>query len=337
MNAPLVSVLMPVYNAGPYLRASLESVLTQTYSNLEIFVIDDGSTDGSMHTISDVGDARIRILRQDNAGKSVALNRALEHIGGAFYAIQDADDQSYPTRIERQVASLLAHPELAAVFSGYDLLIGERRFAPRFRSKAIDECRRDIDAMRMPSHDPTAMFRVSLVRDIRYAEELRVGQGWDYILRVGERHPMMVLGECLYSYRVRMESNTRQDGERRRARVEQVLKRARSRRGIRPEVPSGTQNTNRRRPARHRDREHGLVSHFMESVLDLRATHDYAKAGAVALRCAAFHPLDPYYYKPLAYLVAPRWLIRCHRQRKNRPSANTQCTDTASKSLAVHD
>ena len=76
-NNPLVSVLIPVYNAGEYLRPALKSIIEQTYSNLEIIVIDDGSTDACIDTITDVKDSRIRIVSQENAGKSAALNYGL--------------------------------------------------------------------------------------------------------------------------------------------------------------------------------------------------------------------------------------------------------------------
>ena len=87
---PLVSVLMPVFNAGEYLRPALESVLKQTYSHLEIIIIDDGSTDGCMDSIKDLTDQRLRLCYQPNAGRTSALNRGLEMLSGEFYATQDA-------------------------------------------------------------------------------------------------------------------------------------------------------------------------------------------------------------------------------------------------------
>jgi len=77
ITKPLVSVLISVYNAGEYLRSSVQSILSQSYSNLEILIINDGSTDGCMDSMADLEDSRIRIITQKNAGKAVALNRAL--------------------------------------------------------------------------------------------------------------------------------------------------------------------------------------------------------------------------------------------------------------------
>ena len=128
-NEPLVTVLIPVFNAGPYLRSAVESVLAQTYQNLEVIVIDDGSTDGCIETIKHLQDARIKIVQQANAGKAAAVNRGLELAQGEFFLIQDADDLCYPLRVERQLKRLLAEPALAAVFVGNDIVMGKTRFA----------------------------------------------------------------------------------------------------------------------------------------------------------------------------------------------------------------
>src|SRR5687767_14591739 len=97
---PLVSVIICTYNAGNYLRDAITSILSQTHRNLEVLVVDDGSSDGSAEAAhKTINDERVRWLNQNNAGKPVALNRALNEIRGEFYAIQDADDISHPSRI----------------------------------------------------------------------------------------------------------------------------------------------------------------------------------------------------------------------------------------------
>jgi len=315
MTEPLVSILISVYNAGEYLRPSVQSILSQTYSNLEILIIDDGSTDHCMDTIADLNDPRIRVISQENAGKAAALNRAMDKLTGEFYAIHDADDISYPQRIEHQVEYILEYPELAAVFAGYDIILGDRRIAPRFRFKSIQQCREDIERMLLPAHDPTAMLRVSLVKNIRYDQSLRVGQGWDYILRVGEQYPMIVLNECLYSYRYHDDSNTRQDQVRREKKIRDVVNKACQRRGIDISKVLPLKET----PATkllYRGKEYGIVPHFMESVLDLRCAGRNWQALRTALICLSLHPLDPHYYKPLAYFLAPVSLIRYYRSQK---------------------
>ena len=90
-STPLVSVLIPVYNAGRYLVEAVESIVQQSYSNLEIIIINDGSTDGCIATLKNIQDPRIRILHQDNQGKAAALNHAFEQLKGDYFVIQDAD------------------------------------------------------------------------------------------------------------------------------------------------------------------------------------------------------------------------------------------------------
>ncbi|HUU18180.1 MAG TPA: glycosyltransferase family 2 protein [Sedimentisphaerales bacterium] len=312
---PLVSVLIPVYNAGDYLRSSIQSIISQTYSNLEILIIDDGSTDGCMDSIADLNDSRIRIITQKNAGKSAALNHALQELSGTFYAIQDADDISYPQRIERQVECMLENPELAAVFTGHDIILRQRRIAPTFSGKSIDECRRGIEQFRMPTHDATSMFRVSLVQDFCFEPSLQYGEGLDYILRVGERHPMLLLAECLYSYRIHFGSLMTKNFLQRKQMIRDVMERACERRGLNPGDYLSV-NSERISRFRHREMETHIVPHFMESVLDLRRADRSTEALKTAFACLRLHPFDPYYYKPLAYFLAPLAIIKYYRSIK---------------------
>ena len=112
----LVTVVICVYNAGDFLRPAVESILNQTYPELEVLIVDDGSTDGCVSTIEDIRDSRIRILRQENEGKPAAMNYALSESRGEFYVVQDADDLSFPKRIERQLQCMRDHPVASPLF-----------------------------------------------------------------------------------------------------------------------------------------------------------------------------------------------------------------------------
>lgn len=311
-NQPLVTVVMCVYNAGQFLRPALLSVVSQTYRNLEILIIDDGSTDGCMETIADVADPRIRIIRQANAGKPATLNRAMDQLRGEFFAIQDADDLSHPHRIERQVQAMIENPELGAVFCGYELVLDHRRVAPTFSPRSIEQCRGDVEAFRMPAHDATAMFRVSAVRGLRYDPTLTLGEGRDFILQVGEQHPLLVVGECLYGYRIHSDSITVREEHRRAHYDARVIRRACERRGC--PTPNGSVGSRRRSTTKHRT----LVAHFMESVVNLRQAGQHREAWQTALTCARLRPTSVYYHRPLVYALAPLKLITCYRNRKTR-------------------
>ncbi len=104
--APLVSVLLAVSNGERYLRAALESILRQTVSDLELIVVDDGSTDETPEILGAVDDARLRVLRnEERRGLAASLNRGLDEARGRYVARLDADDIAFPRRLERQLSA----------------------------------------------------------------------------------------------------------------------------------------------------------------------------------------------------------------------------------------
>jgi len=110
---------MPVYNTLPYLEEAIRSIYAQTYRNWELVIVDDASTDGSWEFVSRIRDERVRVWRNErNMRNSFTLNRAISLAGGEYIAKMDADDVSFPERIERQIDFLLRNPEVDAVGCG---------------------------------------------------------------------------------------------------------------------------------------------------------------------------------------------------------------------------
>lgn len=105
-NNPLVSVIIPVYNVLPYLREALDSVINQSYKNLEIIIIDDGSTDGSGELCDQYFDSRIKIIHQSNQGLSSARNAGLDLMSGDIVAFLDSDDAFYPHMIQTMLKEM---------------------------------------------------------------------------------------------------------------------------------------------------------------------------------------------------------------------------------------
>lgn len=110
MNAPLVSIIVPAYNAGPWLQETLESALVQTWKPTEIIVVDDGSTDDTAAIAGRYGSRGVRLHSQANRGLSGARNAGLGLARGDFIQFLDADDLLAPEKIERQVRALAAAP-----------------------------------------------------------------------------------------------------------------------------------------------------------------------------------------------------------------------------------
>jgi glycosyltransferase involved in cell wall biosynthesis len=115
MSTPQVTVVLPVYNAEAHLAAAVESVLSQTFADFEVLAINDGSTDGSGAILTRYAAAnpRLRVIDQPNRGLIEVLNRGVREARGRWVARMDADDVCLPRRLERQVAHLAAHPDVA--------------------------------------------------------------------------------------------------------------------------------------------------------------------------------------------------------------------------------
>lgn len=114
---PLISVVLPVYNTENYITTSIQSIINQSYSNFELIILDDGSTDRTAEIVRTFDDKRIRFIQHENMGMAATLNKGIQLAKGSFIARQDADDVSYPDRFEKQITFLLENPAVAMVGS----------------------------------------------------------------------------------------------------------------------------------------------------------------------------------------------------------------------------
>lgn len=167
MTAPAVSVLLPVYNGRATLAKALRSIQAQTWRELEIIAVDDGSTDGSGEFLEEAArtEPRLRVIRQDNQGLGPALARAAGEARGELLARQDADDVSSPERIFKQVAYMKIHPRIALCGTGVWLIHPQE--GPLYSYVHTDDdglLRKALEDGRNPIFHGTAMFRATLYR-----------------------------------------------------------------------------------------------------------------------------------------------------------------------------
>ena len=127
MIAPTVSVLLPVYNGQDDVCNAVDSILSQTYEDFELIIIDDGSKDNSFRILEGIHDSRIRLFRQENLGLAATLNRGIALAHGRFIARQDQDDLSHPARLAKQVAFMQANPEYALLGTAAEIWVGDHR------------------------------------------------------------------------------------------------------------------------------------------------------------------------------------------------------------------
>lgn len=120
-----VTVLMTYYNKGPFVEEAVSSVLANSFTDFELLVVDDASTDGGLDLVRAIDDPRIRILESPvNTGRAAAANRGFEAARGEYIAVLDADDRMVPDRLAKQVAFMDAHPEVGAS-GGYLGVLGD--------------------------------------------------------------------------------------------------------------------------------------------------------------------------------------------------------------------
>lgn len=115
-----ISIVIPLYNKERFIAKTLSSVLSQTYDNFEVVIVDDGSTDKGPEIVSKFNDARIRLIRQENSGVSAARNRGIEESRGDFIALLDGDDEWKREYLEKQVSLIREFPQCDVYVTGYE-------------------------------------------------------------------------------------------------------------------------------------------------------------------------------------------------------------------------
>jgi glycosyltransferase involved in cell wall biosynthesis len=198
----LVSVMIGAYNAELYVGEAIESVFAQTYEQIELIVVDDGSDDGTAAVVQSFGDA-VRYAHQPRGGNGAARNRAVELARGAYFAFLDADDRFLPNKIERQLQVLQEDPAIDAVFGHVrefispDLAADE---AARLRSPAENA----------PWTAPNLMLirRDSFFRVGPFSTAVRVGVTVDWYARALEAGlGMHLLPEVVLERRLHAQNN----------------------------------------------------------------------------------------------------------------------------------
>lgn len=204
-----ISVVMPAYNAAAFLPQAIESVLAQTWRDFELIIVDDGSTDETLAIAERYAaqDARIRVYTQPNAGVAPTLNRGLDLAGSEWVFLMHADDLMHPNRLERQLAFIAEHPELAVASSWVEHINSKGETIARDRSplvthEAVEKQYRANSPIGI-SHPAAALRKSAVLAVGGYRAQFRVNEDidlWNRLLEKGCK--ILVQPECLLKYRI---------------------------------------------------------------------------------------------------------------------------------------
>lgn len=212
INTPLVSIILPVFNGQTTLMAAIESILTQTYGNFELIVIDDGSQDRSVEIVKQFSDKRIQLLTQTNKGLAKTLNVGIVHSNGDFIARQDQDDISMPTRIEKQVKRFIQNKDLVLLGTMGQSINNEGRIIRKITMPSKNRDLQYITNFYNPFIHTSIMMRSLILKQIGgYAVEAEKQPPEDYELwsRIKKMGQVENLKECLVQYRISDNSMSR--------------------------------------------------------------------------------------------------------------------------------
>ena len=219
---PLVSVVMPVYNTELYVAEAIESILSQTFTDFELIIVDDGSEDGSLEIIRQFAarDRRIRLIAlAENAGPCIAWSAGFNAAAGELYATMDSDDVSLPERLRKQVNLLRANPEIGV--AGVHCRVVDERLRPKYERQpperhAMIVLNHYVGLQSAPFVHASLMMRRSLALEAGgYDTSINYSPDCDLITRMLGRTMFANIPEFLYLHRRRPGQRTTHDNPRR--------------------------------------------------------------------------------------------------------------------------
>ncbi|WP_199296222.1 glycosyltransferase family 2 protein [Trichocoleus sp. FACHB-591] len=210
-DTPLVSVIIPAYNAEHFIAKTLESVINQTYKSIEVLVVDDGSSDRTAEIVNQISqnDSRIVLLQQSNLGVAAARNLAIQTAKGEFIAPIDADDIWYRTNLEKQVCCLLQAPASVGLVYSWSADIDEADWQTgEYRASLIEgSVFRTLLCHYFLGNASSTLIRRSCLERVgnyncNFKQQNAQGcEDWDLYLRIAEHYQFRVVPEFLVGYR----------------------------------------------------------------------------------------------------------------------------------------
>lgn len=201
---PKVSIIIPAYNAMAYLPETLQSALDQTFTDFEVLIINDGSSDQILEWADQIQDPRVRLITQENQGLSGARNTGIWRSQGEYLAFLDADDIWEATKLEKQVACLDRNPSVGLVSSWVKCVDEKGKWieSPQTPKSQGDELKRDLFISNIVLCGSTPLVRCCCFEKVGFFDRtLRSIEDWDMWLRLAPHYQFYVIQEPLVQYR----------------------------------------------------------------------------------------------------------------------------------------
>jgi glycosyltransferase involved in cell wall biosynthesis len=210
--SPLVSVIVPTYNRAKTIKRSIDSVLQQTYTNFELIIVDDGSTDDTEGIVRNINDQRIQYIKcTKNGGANKARNIGIKASQGTFIAFQDSDDDWYPDKLEKQVEIMQkVLPSVGVVYSGYFRIMNDS--STYIPPDTIGQLEGDVSSELLKHNfvgTPTMLIRKECFEKVGlFDEQLPRFQDWELSIRLSKHYHFKYMNEATINAYVQTDSIT---------------------------------------------------------------------------------------------------------------------------------
>ena len=210
---PKVSVIIPTYNRMPLVKEAIDSVLQQSFSDFELIIVDDGSTDGTHELIETIKEPRIKYFYKENGGVASARNFGYAKARGEFICNLDSDDLWEPNFLEVMISELEEHSNYGAAYCRRKILHQNGRVV---EDKNMEEPKSGrvteelfLKKSLVPIHTSGTCFRSQSIEGFRYEESLQNAADYDYWLRISTEIKFLFVPECSFIYRKDHDVNPR--------------------------------------------------------------------------------------------------------------------------------
>ena len=193
---------MPLYNGMPFLADAIDSILSQTLTDFEFIIVDNGSTDGSHEYATSIRDNRIRVISESTRGPGMATNAGYAVSTAALIAIMDADDLAHPERLRLQTQFFDAHPEVVLIGTRFAFRVGSRTVPVPPQPRSHAQIRRALIDRQPVICNPSTMARATAVRAVGGHHAPGPGADFDFFLRMSDVGELYNIPTVLHYYRL---------------------------------------------------------------------------------------------------------------------------------------